>query len=290
MVVALVAAVVLLGGAAAAYVATDVLKPSHPVPHLVGDSRAAATAALSREHFELVVSGTQYDSRIPSGAVIAQQPSTGKLVEGSKVTVLLSLGPQPVPVTSLAGDTEQAAEQVLSGLGLKVGRVNKVSSMTVPEGIVISSTPDSGTVLPGASVDLDVSTGKPQVTVPALTSSNGASYTAAQTALSAVGLGANESLQYSDTVAAGHVIALSPGPEATVTIGTVISVAVSRGPHLVVVPNVATMSVAAASQAVTNAGLSVSGVSGNPLSTVTGANPAVGTTVHFGSSVELITG
>ena len=288
---ALVAAVVILGGGAAAYVfVVAAVKPEHPVPRLIGDSRSVATTALGRLHFQLVVSGSEYDSRIPDGAVIRQQPSTGKLAEGSKVTVVLSLGPQPVPVPNLTGDTQQAAEQVIGGLGLKVGQVNQKSSMTVAAGIVISNSPDSGTALPGAAVNLDVSTGKPQVAVPSVTSSDGASYTAAQAALSAAGLGASQSVQYSDTVPAGHVIGFSPPPGTNVTVGTVIAVTVSKGPHLVVVPNVAGMSVGAASQAVANVGLSVSGVTGNPLSTVVGANPAVGSTVHFGAAVQLVTG
>ena len=289
--VAAVVVVLLLGGGGAAWaVLASRVKPKHPVPQLVREPRATAAATLARLHFKLAVSGSEYNGRIPAGAVIRQQPSTGRLAQGSTVTVVLSLGPQPVPVQNLAGDSQQAAQQVITGLGLEVGHVTDKPSMTVPAGIVIGSTPDSGTVLPGTPVDLVVSSGKPQVAVPNLGPSDGASYAAAQAALSAVGLGATETVAYSDTVPAGQVMAFSPGPGATVTVGTTVTVEVSKGPHMVTVPNVVGMSVGAASQAVANAGLTVSGVTGNPLATVVSSNPPAGRSVHIGGTVQLVTG
>ncbi|HET9077654.1 MAG TPA: PASTA domain-containing protein [Acidimicrobiales bacterium] len=288
--VAAVVVLLLAGGGTAWAVLSGRLEPTHPVPRLVGDPRASAATTLQRLHFKLAVSGSDYSPRFPAGAVLTQSPATGKLREGSTVTVVLSLGPRPVPVPNLANDTQQAAEQVIASLGLKVGQVTPQHSMTVGAGIVIASTPDSGTLLPGAPVNLVVSSGKPQVAIPAIDATDGASYAAASAALSAAGLGATQTSSYSDNVQAGHVIAFSPGSGTTVTVGTVVTVEVSKGPHVVNVPDVRGMSVGAASQAVSAAGLSVSGVSGNPLATVVGTNPAVGQQVHFGSSVVLITG
>lgn len=291
VVLAVVLAVLLLAGGGTAWaVFSGYFTPSHPVPVLVGRSRAVATSTLHRLHFKLAVTGSGYSGRYPVGAVLTQQPSTGKLKEGSTVDVVLSLGPQPVPVPKLATDTQQAAEQVITSLGLKVGQVTTKTSMTVPAGVVISNSPDSGTALPGAPVDLVVSSGKPQVPVPALNANDGASYAAASAALSAVGLGATEVQQYNDTVSAGQVIAFSPGSGATVTVGTTVTVAVSKGPQLVAVPKVDGTSVGAASQAIAGAGLTVSGVNGNPLSTVVGSSPAQGTMVRVGSAVQLTTG
>ncbi len=290
-VVAVLLAVLLLAGGGTAWaVLSGTFTPRHPVPALVGRSRAAATSSLDRLHLKLAVTGSGYSARYPAGAVVSQQPATGRLREGSTVDVVLSLGPQPVPVPNLANDTQQAAEQVVTSLGLKVGQVIPRTSMTVPAGVVIANNPDSGTVLPGAPVDLVVSSGKPQVSVPALNSSDGASYAAASAALSSAGLGATEAQQFSDTVPAGQVIAFSPAAGATVTVGTTVTVAVSKGPQLVAVPKVVGMSVGAASQAISGAGLSVSGVTGNPLSTVVATNPAPGQSVRVGSAVQLTTG
>ena len=291
-VVLIVVLVVLLlaGGGTAWALLSGVLTPRHPVPALVGRSRTAATSALDRLHFKLAVTGTDYSGRYPAGVVLSQQPTTGKLEEGSTVDVVLSLGPQPVPVPKLAADTQQAAEQVITSLGLKVGQVTTQTSMTVAAGVVIANSPDSGTVLPGAPINLVVSAGKPQVTVPALNATDGASYAAASAALSAAGLGATEVQQYDNTVPAGQVIAFSPPAGATVTVGTTVTVAVSKGPHMVAVPKVDGMSVGAASQAIAGAGLTVSGVNGNPLSTVVGSSPAQGTMVRVGSAVQLTTG
>ena len=82
--------------------------------------------------------------------------------------VTLSLGPQPVPVPSdLAGKSQATATAVLAALHLLAGPITQATSMTVPQGDVISSRPDSGSVLPGRSVALVISTGKPTVAVPA---------------------------------------------------------------------------------------------------------------------------
>lgn len=290
-ILAAVAAVLVLsgGGVAGWAAASGRFTPEHPVPAVVGQSRTVATSALKHLHFRLTVAGSDYNGHFRAGTVISQQPTTGKLKEGSAVSVVLSLGPQPVPVPNLANDSQQAAEQVIASLGLKVGQVIPRSSMTVAEGLVVANNPDSGTVLPGAPVDLVVSTGKPQVPVPALGPSDGSSYAAAASALSAAGLGATESDSYSDSVPAGQVMAFSPASGTAVTVGTVVTVEVSKGPHVVAVPDVRNMSVGAATQAISAVGLAVSGVTGNPLSTVTASNPPAGQSVHFGSSVQLVT-
>ena len=290
---ALVTAVLLVlagGGGAAWAVLSGSLTPEHPVPALVGESRASAAATLDRLHLHLAVTNSTY-SRYPTGIVISQTPSSGKLREGRTVDVVLSAGPQPVAVpTTLPGLPQNDAEQVLATLHLRTGTVTQQHSMTVPAGIVISSSPDSGTLLPGQPVDLVVSSGKPTVAVPALTSASAGSFSAANAALAAVGLAAVESDQYSNTVAKGQVISLSPAPGATVVVGTTVTVTVSKGPHLVPVPNLSGQSVGAAAQSLSGQGFTVNGVSGNPLGTVTGTRPAAGTQVLYGSAVTIVTG
>ena len=284
--------VVLAGGGVAAWAQlSGQLAPEHPVPALVGESRAAATATLDRLHLHLAVTGSTYNGRYPSGTVISQTPPGGRLREGRTVDVVLSAGPQPVAVpTSLAGLSQAAAEQVLATLHLRPGTVTQEHSMTVPAGSVISSSPDSGTLLPGRPVDLVVSSGKPTVAVPALTATTAASFSAARSALAALGLGAVETDQYSTTVSKGAVISLAPGSGSTVVVGTTVTVTVSRGPHLVPVPDLSGQSVGAAAQELSNQGFSVKGVSGNPLGTVTSTQPAAGTSVLYGSAVTIVTG
>ena len=281
--------VLLLGGAGGAWAAlAGRLQPKEPVPSLVGLPQAAAQAALSREHLGLVVDGRSYDPRRPAGAVLSQvQPPGLKLRQGSRVHVSLSLGPQPVPVPNLRSDELQAAEQVLQNLGLKWTSTQS-PDMTVPAGAVISSTPDSGTLLPGQSVALDVSTGKPTVAVPAIAVGT-ETYAAAAAALSQAGFAVNQTQDYDNTVPAGDVKSVSPPPGTQATVGSTITVVVSKGPHYVAVPSVKGDSVGDATQALSAAGFNVAGVQGNPVNTVKGTNPRSGSQVLYGTSVTIIT-
>lgn len=286
-----VAFLLLLGsGVAVGLKATGALTPSHAVPVVVGDTQAQATAALRPLHLRLRVAPGRYSSR-PRGTVIAQDPATGRLKEGQTVTVVMSLGPQPVVVPdNLAGLSQGAAVAVLRALGLKAGGPVKQSSTTVRAGYVISSSPRGGTLLPGQTVTLTVSTGKPAVRVPTLSVADSSSFAAAKSALSRVHLIAVEADEYSDNVPRGQVIGTAPGPGSTATVGSKVTVRVSKGPHLVVVPPVAGLSVSLAAQVLEGRGFTVSGVTGNPTANAIGTNPPDGSYAHYGSAVQIITG
>jgi eukaryotic-like serine/threonine-protein kinase len=274
---------------AVAVEATRVIVPSHPVPHLVGDTPAQARAALDRVHLKMKVGDTRY-SNAPSGTVIAQSPQSGRLKQGRTVSVVLSRGPQPVGVPNLVNLTQSAASAVLQTLGLKLGSVNHQPSLTVPAGSVISTSPDQGTLLPGQAVSIVVSTGKPFVAVPGLTTTSTASFGAAQAALASANLTATEVQQYSSAVPKGQVIATQPPAGTQVRVGSEVTVVICRGPQLVAVPNVAQDSVGMATAALEAAGFSASGVTGNPTATVTGTSPQAGSLLVIHSSVQIITG
>lgn len=282
--------VLLLGGSGGAWaLLSGRLEPMEPVPNIVGEPQAAAVAALSHEHLRLAVGSRSYDATRAPGAVVSQTPGLGtKLRRGSTVSVVLSLGPQPVPVPNLRTDELQAAEQVLQNLGLK-WTTSSQPDMTVPAGQVISNSPDTGTLLPGRAVTLVVSTGKPKVAVPSIAVGT-ETYAAAAAALRQAGFVVAETQNYDNTVKAGYVESVSPPPGTPVTVGGTITVAVSKGPHLVSVPSVKGDSVGAATQALSAAGFNVAGVQGNPVNTVQGTNPAAGATVLYGSSVTIVTG
>jgi serine/threonine-protein kinase len=178
--------------------------------------------------------------------------------------VTVSAGPQPIPVPQVASLTKDDATKVVTRAGLKLGEVTSASSLTVPAGQVISGHPDGGTLLPGQAVDLVVSTGKPTVTVPLLQGPTAASYEAAHAALAADQLPSARRDQFSDTVPKGEVIVTDPPPGVTVTVGTTVTVTVSKGQDLVVVPSVYGDSVSGATQALAAAGFQVTGVIGNP--------------------------
>lgn len=290
LVAILAVAVVVVGGGGLSWaVITGKLLPaSHRVPVLVGDSRAQALGALSHLHLRLAVASSAYSSKYPSGVVISQNPASGRLTEGQTVSVVVSMGPAPVRVPSLKGDTEQAAEQALGALGLRYKLAPPETSMAVPAGEVISSTPSAGTLLPGQSVSLVVSSGKPKVPVPSLGPDT--TLAAATAAIQGAGLSVVQANDYNTTVPKGDVISLTPAAGTTVTIGDQVTVDVSLGPHYVTVPNLAGDSVGAAVQALSADGLGVAGTNGSPINSVTATAPPAGTEVLYGSSVTLVTG
>jgi serine/threonine-protein kinase len=270
--------------------ASGALVPSHPVPGLIGSTPAVAEQRLQPLHFHLAVSDRAYDARGAAGTIISQRPSSGQRREGSTIAVTLSLGPRPVTIPGVVGLTSGAATALLGYVGLGAEIAGHVASMTVPAGVVVSSRPAHGTLLPGQRVALVVSSGKPRVAIPALTGASAASFAAAQRTLSAAGLTATETTTYNDTVPAGAVVQTNPAAGVSVVAGSPVTVVISKGPHLVPVPDVRGQSVGAASQTLIADGFQVSGVTGNPIATVTGTSPWSGDIVRFGSAVQIITG
>ncbi|MST35141.1 PASTA domain-containing protein [Acidimicrobiaceae bacterium USS-CC1] len=260
------------------------------IPALHGDTVQTARAALHARHLELAVAGRAYDATVPKGAVISQVPAGGRFRRGATVAVTVSRGPQPVAIPSVQGVTLAQAEKLLRGNGLTIGAVRKQTSLTVPAGSVITSSPAGGTALPGKAVSLVESTGKPSVTVPLLKWPQDSSWQQASAALSAAHLHPVESLVYNNKVSAGLVVYTSPAPNAVVRWGATVTVLVSRGPHLVTLPtDLAGQSVAAATSELQAIGVGVSGVRGNPTAPVTGSVPSLGTAVLYGGSVQLVT-
>ena len=115
-------------------------------------SYADAAAALTAAGFT-PVQGQAYSPTVPSGQVIGTTPppSAGPLPYGSQVTVVVSLGPKPVTLPDLRGDSVGQAESALGALGLKYG-----GPYGPPGSIkVLSTDPAAGTsVLPGTTVNL----------------------------------------------------------------------------------------------------------------------------------------
>jgi beta-lactam-binding protein with PASTA domain len=88
-----------------------------------------------------------------TGQVIGTTPAStaGPIPFGSKVTVSISLGPQPVVIPNVVGDSVAAATAALSALGLQVAGPYGPAGSTQ----VLSSDPAAGTsVQPGTTVNL----------------------------------------------------------------------------------------------------------------------------------------
>jgi len=133
--------------------------------------------------------------------------------------------------------------------------------------------------------------GPAMVTVPNVV---GDTQAAATTAITGAGLTLGTvSMQSSATVASGNVISENPAAGASATKGSAVAVAVSSGPAMVSVPNVVGNTRAAATTAITGAGLTLGTVSTQSSATVASGNvisenPAAGTSVASGSAVGIV--
>jgi len=139
----------------------------------------------------------------------------------------------------------------------------------------------------GSTIALVPSLGHEPATVPNIPQSY--TFAQAQAALQAVGLSATQNNQSSTTVPSGDVISTAPASGAQAPYGSAVTVNVSTGPPTTTVPNVKGYTVQQADAALQAAGLTPSGVSGNPSSNVVGTQPSIGSTVPTGSAVQLFT-
>ena len=193
------------------------------IPSVVGQTQAAATAALQKDGFVVNVTNAT-SSTVPSGNVITTNPLPGtKQTPGSAVQLVVSTGKPVVTIPSLTGQTPSAAGQVLGAHGLTVASQIDEPSATVPFGEVTRTSPTAGTSVPvGSSVTVYVSTGPQQVSVPNLGQDTKAE---AQTALKAVGLVGNFTTQpVTDPTQDGLVISQNPAANATLAKGSTVNV------------------------------------------------------------------
>lgn len=140
-----------------------------PTPDVGGMPQTEAQALLTDQGLrsEVVEDDGRYDERVPDGHVLIQRPKPGTLVKrGSKVTIILSLGPQLLQVPDVVGSAAQAAHVALSAAGLSVGRTLTIYSTAAEPGTVIAQRPSPGArAEQAAQVDLFLAGGSSETWV-----------------------------------------------------------------------------------------------------------------------------
>ena len=131
------------------------------VPNLAGLSQAQAIAAVNDA--ELVVDPLRsvFSDTIPTGQVVAQNPSAGSLVAaGDPVLIEISLGPVPLRVPDLiALALDGATDEILSE-GFAVGSITFINDDLQPANTILVQDPVPGSrVAPSSAIDLTVSGG-----------------------------------------------------------------------------------------------------------------------------------
>ena len=285
----LAAVLVVVGGAIATAVETQMFVPKRTVPALTGDALGAAQKIVVAHHLRLRVASRRYDKRVPAGEIASQSPRDGAmLAQGDAVEVVVSQGPPFVTVPgNLDGEPEATAAATLGAAGLHVADAS-LYSQTVPAGDVVSWSPASG-LRWGDTVTLEVSAGPKPVTIPGDLA--GEDPAAATSELQGLGLTVTSEQQNSSTVPSGKVIGTDPAAGQTTHQGDTVTLYVSKGPVIVTVPDVAGDTVEAATAALAAAGLTPQNVYGPPggNARVFTTDPPAGSKEPEGTPVSLYT-
>ena len=111
---------------------------------------------------EIVIGSSRYDDVLDKGRIIDQRPAAGaEVVPGSKVTVIVSLGPEPQPdvMANLTGKDYHEAKEFLINQGMNPLTTAEFSDV-VEEGRVIRTDPAAGeTLQKGQKVEIYYSKG-----------------------------------------------------------------------------------------------------------------------------------
>ena len=189
------------------------------LPSLVGMTPADAKAALAPNDVSLAVTGEDFSTTVPKGAILTTDPAAGTTMKrGETVNARTSAGPQMVKVPKVVGSKQAKAESDLRAVGITT-QASEEFSDSVAKGLVISSSPKSGTsVQVGSNVDLVVSKGPPPVTVPSVVAMDRNSAVAK---LQSLGLKVSVRNQL-PVVVVGRVYSQSPSPGSVVPRGSTV--------------------------------------------------------------------
>jgi eukaryotic-like serine/threonine-protein kinase len=237
LVATLVVLALLAASAAGGYLLWDrVLAPVTPIPAVVGAAADVASDRLEESGFTVrVATQRPHHLEVPVDHVLEQSP-TGEARQGATIVLTLSAGPRQVEVPDVVGEPAEEATAALADAGLSPITTEEHDE-EVEAGLVLSSDPAAGAVLDEtAEVTLVVSRGPRPIEVADV---RGRPLEEAAAVLREAGLEVEVvDRRFDETTAAGVVLTQDPGPGEILRRGDTVSVAVSRGPEPVAVPNV----------------------------------------------------
>jgi serine/threonine-protein kinase len=275
------------------------------VPDVTALPLADAQQKLQARGFKAEVK--RVASTKPKGVVLEQDPAAGvTAVRGTTVTLSVSSGAKPVVVPRVVGQTQGAAVQALTALGLKPVLQNVGSDQ--PAGTVVGQKPPAGKeVDKGSEVTVNVSTGTGQSTTTTGTTTNaapvrvprvvGLAQTPALRSLNVLGL-LPTVVYVSSSQPANRVVSQSPKSGTSLRPGARVRVNVSTGPNPqpnAAVPDVAGQDQATAVQTLRDAGFKVA-VLNRPTSDqskdglVVEQQPRASSSIPEGSQVTVFSG
>lgn len=261
------------------------------VPNVHDQPVEQAQFSLQAQGFKVITDAPQADEVVAKGKAIGTRPDIGtRLVHGRTVHLLVSAGPTFYGIPTLRDKSKKDAVTALTSL---VGRgvtvsYSQTSDDKVRSGDVIRTVPSEGTrVRRGDTVTVYVSTGPPILTLP---DESGQTVDDATVALTTLKFAVTRKDEFSDDVAAGTVVSQDPRGPTQQRKFTAVTLTVSKGPDLVVVPTLPKLDPLDDAEAkITAAGLAwkVQTSFGGLYNLVIQLDPATGQKVHRGSTVTI---
>ncbi len=254
------------------------------VPDLTGMTQEEAEKALKDAQLKAVPGKPAYSDSVDPGKVCEQSVKAGTQVqENSQVIFSISLGKETVKVPDVTGMTLDDARAALNKVGLGTDTTTSYSDKVDKDKIISQSVAKDTQVVKGTVVTLEVSLGqkpKEKVTVPDIYT-----YTLAEAkkALESAGL----TYRYTGDPH-GTVVAVDPEPGTEVDQGSKVSFTLQHHVSLVAVPDVSGMTGAEAAAECKQSSLELDYDTDNPDKELSGTDPAAGTMVDVGTTVEAV--
>ena len=140
------------------------------IPYIIGKNIEDIRSEYEKQGFEIIQTGSEYNSDYEEGQIITQKPDSGTKTTDKKIYVEVSKGTKLVKVTNIEGkDIKVAKYELENTQGFVVEQEEKVSD-TVAAGIVISQDYKDVERPFGSIIKVTVSSGdgKEQVVVPSV--------------------------------------------------------------------------------------------------------------------------
>jgi beta-lactam-binding protein with PASTA domain/tRNA A-37 threonylcarbamoyl transferase component Bud32 len=266
------------------------------IPDLAGQSPAAASATLTGLGFTVNPTTGQAPSvKVPKGAVVQTTPQIGtRAPKNSRVTLLLSTGPQLLSVPTLVGQPEKAAIQKITDARFAYDSKDSTRQFDakIAKDTVIAAFGTGGVNLSTATTYGEQQPITLVVSAGALPDVAGLSVADATQKLKDVNITATPGRDtFSDTVPSGNVIGIELADGQVVRPGNSLPLTVSKGKEQIAVPDIVNMTWDKAKKALTDAGFVPSYNRAAdllpPAFTVSKTNPLAGTMVDKGSTVKV---
>lgn len=194
---------------------------------LRGKTYEEAMNALNTIGLGIRRAGEESSDQYEQGQIVSQSKEAGSEVEkNTTIDVTISSGAGEFEVPSLAGLDKDAAELKLKEFGL-TGNYDFVYSDDIPNGIMVSQTPEAGAkAKKGDTITVMLSRGPEPIVMIDVQNLPEAE---AEAQLQALGLGVTTNSDYNDEIAEGHVISQSIVEGKTVEKGTTVTLTISMG-------------------------------------------------------------